>query len=79
MVTLTLKDIPPELHRRLRARAEATGRSLNKEILACLDQITSSRRVNIPDYLSKVERIHAGIDFRMTLDEMQGAVDAGRP
>ena len=79
MVSLTLKDIPPELHRRLRSRAQATGRSLNKEILACLEQITSPRRLKIPDYLSRVERVRDGIDFEVTLDEIQKAIDAGRP
>ena len=79
MVTLTLKDIPPELHRRLKERAEVTGRSLNKEILVCLDQITSPRRLQVPDYLSRVERLRQGMDFRVTLNEIQDAIDAGRP
>lgn len=33
MPSLTLRDIPAELHDKLRAEAEAHGRSLNKEIL----------------------------------------------
>lgn len=37
MSTLTLKNIPPELHARLRASATANRRSLNSEILATLE------------------------------------------
>jgi plasmid stability protein len=79
MVTLTLRDIPPDLHRRLRERAETTGRSLNKEILACLEQITAPRRLKVPEYLSRVERCREGIEFDVTLNEIQDAIEAGRP
>ncbi len=79
MATLTLKDIPPELHSRIRARAQATGRSLNKEILACLEQATTPRRLNVSEYLSRVELIHEQIDFDVTLDKIQEAIETGRP
>jgi plasmid stability protein len=37
MSTITLKNLPPELHARLRASAVANRRSLNSEILATLE------------------------------------------
>jgi plasmid stability protein len=37
MPNLTLKNIPAELHLRLKARADANRRSLNREILALLE------------------------------------------
>jgi len=37
MPTLTLKNIPPDLHARLKASAERNRRSLNSEILARLE------------------------------------------
>jgi plasmid stability protein len=37
MLNLTLKNVPPELHRVLKARAESNRRSLNREILALLE------------------------------------------
>ena len=37
MLNLTLKNIPVELHARLKASAEANRRSLNREILARLE------------------------------------------
>jgi plasmid stability protein len=37
MPNLTLKNIPAALHLRLKARAEANRRSLNREILALLE------------------------------------------
>ena len=37
-VTLTLKNIPPHLHRTLKAQAKQHKRSLNQEAILCLEQ-----------------------------------------
>ncbi|MBO6574459.1 MAG: Arc family DNA-binding protein [Rhodothermales bacterium] len=36
MPNLTIKQIPEELLQALRERAEITGRSMNREVIACL-------------------------------------------
>ena len=41
MATITLKNIPADLHRQLKKRAEEHHRSLNKEIIATLKNATS--------------------------------------
>jgi len=41
VATITLKNIPAELHRELKKRAEEHHRSLNKEILATLKSAIS--------------------------------------
>jgi len=41
MATITLKNIPAELHRELKKRAEEHHRSLNREILATLENAIS--------------------------------------
>jgi plasmid stability protein len=40
MATITLKNIPADLHRELKKRAEEHHRSLNKEIIATLRSAT---------------------------------------
>jgi plasmid stability protein len=42
MATITLKNIPPELHRELKNRAIAHHRSLNKEVIATLLAVTAT-------------------------------------
>jgi len=79
MATITLKDIPDVLHKELRNRAEAHGRSLNKEIIASLEQVTSPGRVQIPEYLSRIERLQQKIDFEVSHSEINEAIEAGRP
>ena len=41
MATVTLKNIPADLHRELKRRAEEHHRSLDKEIIATLKSATS--------------------------------------
>ena len=38
MATITLKNVPPELHERLKASAERNRRSMNSEALVRLEQ-----------------------------------------
>ena len=47
MLNLTLKNVPPELHARLKASAEANRRSLNREILARLEAQLEAPAVNV--------------------------------
>ena len=44
MPSLTIKQVPEELVDRIRKRAELTGRSMNREIIACLQQVVMPRQ-----------------------------------
>jgi len=55
MVTLTLKNIPAQLHAKLKESAEKNRRSLNSEIL-----ITLERDVSVP----KVDRTKLASDLK---------------
>ena len=79
MATITLKDIPEELHRKLRKRAELHGRSLNKEIIMSLEQVTSSHRIDLPEYLPKIKLVRRKTGFEVTTDSIQDAIESGRP
>ena len=43
MPGLLIKDLPPRLHRRLRARAALTHRSLGREALVILEEVLNVR------------------------------------
>ncbi len=47
MTNLTLKNIPDDLHQRLKARAATHRRSLNREILALLEAQLDAPVVNV--------------------------------
>ncbi|HEY2029491.1 MAG TPA: Arc family DNA-binding protein [Myxococcales bacterium] len=56
MANLSVKNLPKEVHRRLRERAKRNRRSLNSELVACLQDAVMPRRLD-PD--EAAERIRA--------------------
>ena len=56
MATITLKNIPADLHRDLKKRAEEHHRSLNKEIIATLKSATSGNILLDPTKLEESVR-----------------------
>ncbi len=63
MATLTIKNVPEPLVRRLKARATLHRRSLNREVIACLEALAQAAPVD-PDALlaraREVRRTPAG-------------------
>ena len=46
MATITVKRIPEELFERLKASAKANRRSINSEIIVCIEHAVTSRKVD---------------------------------
>jgi plasmid stability protein len=61
MLNLTLKNVPPDLHARLKASAEANRRSLNREILARLEAGVSAPSVDVAAELRALEDFVASL------------------
>jgi plasmid stability protein len=59
VLTLTLKNIPPPLHAKLKQRAEKNRRSLNSEILSTLEGVIVAPTVD-PDAYAKALRALTG-------------------
>ena len=76
MATLTLKNIPDDLHRRLLERAAHNRRSLDAEALACLEaaltEETETLLARIRDRRTRLDQIY------LTEKDLQKAIDEGR-
>ncbi len=57
MATLTLDQVPDELHRRLKERAAAHRRSVNHEAIMCLEQALQPRRFDPQGWLEEVRAL----------------------
>ena len=79
MPTLTLKDIPPELHRRLKARAQRNRRSLNREAIECLRAATGAAPVDPELLLARARALRERVKGRLTQRELASWKRAGRP
>jgi antitoxin FitA len=79
VITITLKDIPPRLHRELKTRAETHGRSLNTEIIACLETSTHSSPVDVEALLTRARAVRSSVKMRLTQRDLATLKAAGRP
>ena len=57
--TLTLKNVPDEVYRRLKAAAAAHRRSLNSEAIVCLESVLIPGRVAVADRLAAARAMRA--------------------
>jgi len=57
MATVTVKNIPDELYGRLKTVAEINRRSINSEIIVCIENAVTSRRINPDEVLENARRL----------------------
>ena len=71
MPSLILRNVPEEVHERLRARAERHHRSMTREAVAILEkELAASGPVRLPPPVVPLRRL--------TTDEIDRAIDEGR-
>jgi len=58
MATITLKNIPEDLHQRLRESAVRHHRSLNREIIAQLEASLTERSRETDELLAELDALH---------------------
>ncbi len=80
MATLTIKGIPDELYQQLKERATAERRSLNSEVIVCLERAVGTRRPSVEEHLerARASRERAGSHV-IALETIQAAKSEGRP
>ncbi|MFQ5703057.1 MAG: Arc family DNA-binding protein [Gemmatimonadales bacterium] len=79
MPTLTIKGLPPPLYRRLKTQAATHRRSLNSEIIACLERSLAAGPVEAGSWLQEVRAFRARAAVRpLTQRELSAAKKAGR-
>ncbi len=80
MPTLTIKNVPEDLYLRLKRYAEINRRSLNSEVILCIERALSSYRIEPEEYLSRARRLREKTaQYTITDDEFTAAKRDGRP
>lgn len=78
MASITIKDLPADLHRRLRQRARRHGRSLNREIISCLLQVAGAEPVDVRAVLAEARALRKLFRGQVTDAEISAAKREGR-
>jgi len=77
--TLTIKSMPDALYQRLKGRAVEHRRSLNSEILVCLEQAVAATAVDARTALQRADAVRKQIHVpRLTEARLRVAKSAGR-
>lgn len=80
MPSLTVRDIPDDVYRRLRNRAERHHRSMNGELLSILERALESRRLTAEEILTRASALRQRIAGPAITNELLAeAKEAGRP
>lgn len=80
MPSITVRGVPDTLYTRLKQRAKKNRRSLNSEIIVCLEEVAGNTEFDPEAWLKEVEKLNAELDIppidNETIDEAKAL---GRP
>lgn len=80
MPTLTLKNIPDFLYMQLKEAAQAHRRSMNSEILYCVEQTLGTHKIEISEQIEIAKNLREKtIRYPLTDKFMDEAKNEGRP
>jgi antitoxin FitA len=79
MVTITLKNVPPEIYERIKIQAKNNHRSINGEILSILEQAISIPPIDVKATLERTRKLREmTADYVITADEIEKLINEGR-
>lgn len=80
MPAITLKNIPDDLYSRIKENAALNHRSINSEIIYCLETVVKSRPIDPEKFLAKIEKLNQGVSIPLLTEAfLQKAKSEGRP
>ena len=80
MPAITLKNIPDDLYSKIKENAALNHRSINSEIIYCLETIVKSKPINPELFLARIDRMNQNLSIPPLTDEfLKKAKDEGRP
>jgi plasmid stability protein len=80
MPSLTLKNIPDSLYDQLKLAAQAHHRSLNSEILYCVERTLSPHKIDVSEQLTIARNLRTKTTLHPISDiDIDSAKNDGRP
>jgi plasmid stability protein len=80
MPALTIKNIPEALYQQLKNTAELHRRSINSEVIICLEKTLAASKITPAERLSRIEQLRSSIKTdSITPEDIDEAINSGRP
>ncbi|PCI65522.1 MAG: DNA-binding protein [Piscirickettsiaceae bacterium] len=79
MPTITLKNIPEQLYDTLKNTAQAHHRSMNSEILYCVEKVLGTHKFDVAEQIYAARRLRAKTSaYHISDEELNIAKNEGR-
>lgn len=79
-ITITLKNIPEDIYGSLKAAAEAHHRSLNSEVIACLERVLMPTKVSNETHMALAAQMRDELKGKkFDIAAIEAAINEGRP
>jgi plasmid stability protein len=79
MAILTIKNIPDELYEQLKQSAARHRRSVNSEVIVCLEKVLGSSFIDPATLLASIRALRKTVStVFVTEEDLQAAKDEGR-
>lgn len=80
MASITLKNIPDDLYELLRVQAAAHHRSINSEMIHCLEKVLKPYTSSVEERLARLRELRSRIQHdQFDAIEIMAAIDRDRP
>ncbi len=80
MPAITLKNIPDSLYAQLKTAASVHHRSLNSEILYCVERTLGTHKINVSEHIEMARKLRAKTaQHNLTDQELNDFKNEGRP
>jgi len=77
--TITLKNLPDDVYERLKEAAKANHRSINSEVIACLENKFLSVQVSSEERLNRARQLRKSLKTdNFNLEDIAQGIDAER-
>ena len=58
MATITVKNIPDDLYKKLKEAASYNRRSINSEVIYCIENYVKSRKINADEFIEQINNFY---------------------
>ena len=80
MPALTVKNIPEDLYEKLKSAANSHHRSINSELIHCLETVLVPKKISAMERLQAARAVRPRIgEDAVSPEEIQQAIAEGRP
>lgn len=69
MATITVKKIPDDLYRKLKETASYNRRSINSEVIYCIENTVKSRKIDADEFIAQINNFYRDKNIPLLTDD----------